>query len=252
MLVLCMRHAQRADEVDDEPWPGQADRPHDPPLSAAGREQARAAGADLAAVTAAAHPSSTRLVTSHFLRCLQTAAGVLAGLRGDGDDETVSLEVDPALGEIAGPPFITDAPWAGCAEPRDWAWTGGSPASALAAAGLPLSTPIITPAAWPSPPETLEAGHARYDRAIAAAAARAAADATPTTTLILITHGEAVRRAVTRVCPSACVYEVAHCGWVGCEWTEGEEGGGGCDDTWALLPAKSAGVGWLDPTRTVE
>ena len=246
MLVLVLRHAERADEAG-EAWDG---RPDNPPLSVKGHAQVRATGAALAAAVATSTSTRTVVVSSPFQRCLQTAAGLVEGL---GDDADIRLEVDPALGEIAGPPFIQGAPWDGCEPPGTWVWAGGSPAAALATAGLPPTTPIVSQAAWATPPESLEAGHARYDRAIAAAATRAAATAaTSTSTLILVSHGEAVRRAVTRVLGAgACVYEVRHCGWVACEWTPGGEDGdgeGGEVDpgAWTLLPGRSAGVAWLE------
>ena len=145
-----------------------------------------------------------------------------------------------------------------------WVWAGGSPAVALTATGLPAGTPVVADGdqgvpAWPHLlPERLESGHARYDAAIAAAAARAAraavageGGAATTSTapaLLLITHGEAVRRAVTRLAPTACVYEARHCGWVACVWRAGDGGDGGDDPgEWALTPGGSAGVAWLDP-----
>ena len=207
--------------------------------------QARTAGAALASTT----PPITHVAISPFLRCLQTAAGVLEGL---GEKTAgVTVEVDPGLCEILGPPFLPPGtPWTEV--DQAWLWAGGSPESALTAAGLPASTNVVSaaaPSCWPHPlPETLEAGHARYDRAIAAAAARAVilgggADSEQGT-LVLITHGEALRRAVTRISPAACVFAVQHCGVVGCEWSGGE----GDDDpwgAWALLPDESVGVGWL-------
>ena len=104
---------------------------------------------------------------------------------------------------------------------------------------------------WPGPPlpESLEAGHARYDRAISAAAARAATSACSSNgagiTLLLVSHGEAVRRAVTRVCPGAVVYEATHCGWVECAWEAGDDDDDGDPGTWALVAGGSAGVAWL-------
>jgi hypothetical protein len=146
-------------------------------------------------------------------------------------------------------------------------WAGGSPAAALAGAGLPPATPVVSShPSWPHPlPESLEAGHARYDQAIAAAAARAAVAeeergdgggecSAPTTTststrpslLLLISHGEAVRRAVTRLAPTSTVYEARHCGWVACEWRPGDGDDDGDPGEWALLAGASHGVAWID------
>lgn len=215
------------------------------PPSSINLTQAHAAGAALSA----AHGRITHIAVSPYTRCLQTAAGVLAGL-GAAAGAGVVVEVDPALSEVAGPPFVRGAPWeAATGDDGAWLWAGGSPGEALTAAGLPPDTPVVGASSlWPprSYPESLEAGHARYDGAIAAAASRAGhTGGGDGQTLLLITHGEAVRRAVTRLEPGAAVYEARHCGWVACAWRCGDDGDGDPGE-WALLPGASAGVAWLD------
>ncbi|GFR40596.1 hypothetical protein Agub_g1176, partial [Astrephomene gubernaculifera] len=77
--VIVMRHAQRQDEVEDD-WPGAeaarpGGRPWDPPLSSpCGLGQAEAAGANLLEWERRTGARIVSIVSSPFLRCLQTAA----------------------------------------------------------------------------------------------------------------------------------------------------------------------------------
>lgn len=169
---------------------------------------------------------------------------MLEGL-GEKRDGVQTVEVDTSLCEILGPPFLPPGtPWEGNGGDFSWLWAGGSLAAALAVAGLPEGTPVVDKTCWPAGlPEKIESAHSRYASAIAAAAARARRAGGSDASLLLITHGEAVRRAVTRLEPTALVFEVKHCGWVAIEWeADGQEDDPG---TWALLPDESVGVGWL-------
>lgn len=58
-------------------------------------------------------------------------------------------------------------------------------------------------------PETLDAAHARYEATIVSVAKQFAGQ-----TVVLVSHGEAVRAALRLVCPWLEVYEVAHCAHV--------------------------------------
>ena len=72
--VWLVRHGNRQDFVDRS-WRETAARPHDPPLSADGREQARETGRFLAG------EPIDHLFASPFLRAVETAARRAAGER---------------------------------------------------------------------------------------------------------------------------------------------------------------------------
>ena len=325
--VIVMRHGHRQDEADPV-WHRSARRPWDPPLSAKGRAQAREAAGDRirlsatgggsAAATPVAGASAssaaggdgvvlqgdmrpTVIITSPFLRCVQTSAGVAAALwgAGDGNEEQQRQLNDGA----AGPRWYAD--WRFCevldarvlfggrpdAAARaagkaadEWMWgdsgagsSGGSstadpPSDRLAHAmsallasereakqPLPRGVPLVPrpghPAAWKPPDaaftsggnggnngggETLAAALARYGRAIAGVMSDPSLRGE---TVLVVTHGEALRQAVAMMRPGAEVFEVRHTGFVVLEpraagVVAGEEEGGG--DAASALPAATA------------
>lgn len=77
-LVLVMRHAHREDE-DNEDWSDTAARPWDPALSPHGRAQAKEAAQNL--VAAQSQLKIEYVVTSPFLRCLQTSSEIVSQLQ---------------------------------------------------------------------------------------------------------------------------------------------------------------------------
>lgn len=83
-----VRHGERSDVADGEWWLT-ADRPHDPPLTKRGHEQARAAGHALAGETVDA------IYSSPFRRCVQTACEIAAALGGG-----IKVKIEPGLGEM--------------------------------------------------------------------------------------------------------------------------------------------------------
>eukprot|EP00668_Euglena_longa_P012581 GGOE01015041.1.p1 GENE.GGOE01015041.1~~GGOE01015041.1.p1 ORF type:complete len:240 (+),score=45.02 GGOE01015041.1:38-721(+) len=84
--VFVIRHGERLDESDPE-WRLLAPRPHDPPLSDAGKHQACQLGALLRC------EGITKVFSSPLLRCVQTA-NYIAEASGD-----VPVLVEPALFE---------------------------------------------------------------------------------------------------------------------------------------------------------
>ena len=84
--IWVLRHGERAD-VADPTWLETADRPHDPPLTALGQQQAQATA------NALANERIDAIYSSPFLRCMQTAAAV-ARARG------LPIRVEPGLGEL--------------------------------------------------------------------------------------------------------------------------------------------------------
>jgi len=106
-----MRHGEREDEVNEE-WEATSDRPYDPPLTTKGRSQAYERGRVLArALLATKSENTCVVVSSPFLRCVQTSAEVIKGMQfvygkhekggeeGGGGAPQV-LHVDFGLGEM--------------------------------------------------------------------------------------------------------------------------------------------------------
>ena len=195
-LLLVARHGARADA--DPHWRPTADHAaYNPPLSTTGRADAAA----LAALAAASRV--TRVVTSPFARCLETAAVVVSELTQQG--VLVDASVDCSLCET----LTRAAVGVGHArDPVSWRWPGGSVAAAVVAAGLPRATPVS--GKWPCYPEDAAVASARFADSLVGVAATAVAhtDGGGGATLI-ISHGDAVARAITLAVPSALVTHVS-------------------------------------------
>jgi broad specificity phosphatase PhoE len=95
-ILWLMRHGQREDHVDLD-WAKTAARPLDPALSLTGVEQARAVAHRLAA------EGITRIFTSPYLRCAETAHLVAAVLG-------VPVHVEPGIGELHHPDWSAGLP----------------------------------------------------------------------------------------------------------------------------------------------
>ena len=83
-VVIITRHAERLDYVERDTggnWQETAAEPWNTPITANGMLQAEALGRAIARVSAEhGLPPITRVMSSPFLRCLQTGAGALTGL----------------------------------------------------------------------------------------------------------------------------------------------------------------------------
>ena len=84
--IFAVRHGERADHADGN-WHETAERPHDPPLTPLGLEQAASTGLALSTERVDA------VYSSPFTRCMQTASAIAKhhGLR---------LRVEPGIGEM--------------------------------------------------------------------------------------------------------------------------------------------------------
>jgi len=94
--VWILRHARRRD-VDDPGWATTAPRPHDPPLSEAGRAQAAALARSLA------DEGIGRLFSSPFLRCIETAAPLAERLG-------LPIRPEPGLSEWLNREWFAESP----------------------------------------------------------------------------------------------------------------------------------------------
>jgi broad specificity phosphatase PhoE len=95
-VVWLLRHGERED-FHDLDWGRTAERPHDPGLSRAGIEQARAAGVRLA------DEGIRRIFTSPYLRCAQTAHLVAERVR-------VPVHIERGIGELHHPDWTAGVP----------------------------------------------------------------------------------------------------------------------------------------------
>ncbi|KAJ2699541.1 hypothetical protein H4R19_005531 [Coemansia spiralis] len=122
-----VRHGERVDHVDDS-WAQTAAAPYDPPLTAEGHEQAGKTGALIhrleqqamrRAGASTSQQTSFRVLTSPFLRCAQTAGGLVSGFQqeaqatGDGTAATTTgwtVAVEPGLSEMMSESYFATPP----------------------------------------------------------------------------------------------------------------------------------------------
>ncbi|KAK9828706.1 hypothetical protein WJX72_001631 [[Myrmecia] bisecta] len=228
-LLATLRHGLRQDEVDPG-WSDTAGRPWDPPLSEQGWQQARDVADKLRDF------GIGWVVVSPFLRCLQTARAIVEELR-----TPVKWEVNCALGEVMSQRYLSGL---GRALPSgrvaDWFWQGKSLQEGVSEE-LGTCDFDMAQSGFVEPPESIEQTHTRYARALQEVADRHASD-----NVLIVSHGEAVRRSVTFVLPWAQVYEVQHCGYTG---LQREQDADGDWDEWHLLDqSKVSGVAWTEHT----
>eukprot|EP00879_Flechtneria_rotunda_P015311 GHRR01016005.1.p1 GENE.GHRR01016005.1~~GHRR01016005.1.p1 ORF type:complete len:322 (+),score=98.43 GHRR01016005.1:3358-4323(+) len=243
--LIVMRHGHRQDE-EDSFWHQTAKRPWDPPLSMKGRVEAAAAAAKIGDLLV------DYVISSPFKRCLQTSAGVVAGL----GLSTGQWLVDWQLAEVCDARVL----FGGQSELMErlqqqavnvWMWGGLALAEALnqfvnqdcklnrvGIKPLPRTTPL------PHYPETLEQGLNRYAKALQEIAHSFAGK-----TVLLVTHGECVRQAVAMAEPLSEVFEVIHTGYVILQHTRQQASGPGGKPVskWQITSQPGeTGVLWLE------
>lgn len=237
-LMLVMRHGHRQDEEQHD-WHLSATRPWDPPLSKLGRRQARLAGTQLQ------NQGIQIVITSPFVRCLQTSAEIVAelGLKPG------HWLVDWGLAEVCGQrQMCFQRP---DAEPPlhstldTWMWKGQDIKGALEAflqeeasnSGVGFA-PEPSGGTLPVYPETLAQAVSRYHATLQAIMSQH-----PGTNVLVVSHGDVVGSAVTLQQPGAVVYEVNHTGYARLQRSRGVMGGW---EEWTLAcePGQS-GVSWF-------
>eukprot|EP00884_Botryococcus_braunii_P020022 jgi/Botrbrau1/6703/Bobra.0202s0040.1 len=238
--LLAMRHGERIDGTVDD-WEQSAAQVWNPPLTERGKAEVQRHAKDLAAF------SLQHIFVSPFLRCIQTAALLQDGLQ----DCHLTITVDPALSEVFSEKLLF-----GKARPAD-----------ISALDTWMKSPEDIQQAWldaggsgdvqwsdnpfPDYPETLEDAHRRYTTAYEDIE-RTADGAN----VLVVTHGEAVRRSVLRIQPMALVYEVNYAGWTSSWRVMGPPAAAADDedeevdeDTWGLWhlqsPDPARGVAWV-------
>jgi broad specificity phosphatase PhoE len=189
-VLWLLRHGNRQDFIDMD-WGKTAARPHDPPLSSDGMDQALRAGERLGG------EGIEHIFTSPYLRCAQTAELVARRI-------AAPVDVEPGLGELNHPD-----------------WTAGLPALLslveLAAATAPFAG-THSQVHEPAYPETIEQAFIRAEKT-----ARALTETYPGT-LLLVSHAVAIIGIVRGLtghsddlhCPVASLFRLERMGaaWV--------------------------------------
>ncbi|KAJ2450646.1 hypothetical protein EV183_004146 [Coemansia sp. RSA 2336] len=98
--VTCyfVRHGERIDHIDDT-WIRNAAVPYDPPLTAEGLLQAQRTGALISSLESSLDPAEYLVLTSPFLRCLQTAQAIQQGYMADRPGSW-KIAIEPGLSEV--------------------------------------------------------------------------------------------------------------------------------------------------------
>ncbi|MEW5309627.1 MAG: hypothetical protein WDW38_001504 [Sanguina aurantia] len=204
-----MRHGHRQDE-EQRSWHEFAEHPWNPPLSALGRKQARAAGEKMKAL------GIEYIITSPFLRCLQTSSEIVSAMGlTHGQwllDWSMAEMCEPRL-LFAGRPellhSIADRPII------EWMWDGMDTKAAVESflkTEKPISGVTISPVLWnlttPVFPETMPTALLRYQGQILTFMRDFEGRK-----VLVVSHGEAVRAAVNHIQEDSLVYEVDHTGY---------------------------------------
>ncbi|XP_061364973.1 uncharacterized protein LOC133308367 [Gastrolobium bilobum] len=212
--VIVMRHGDRMDNFEPL-WASTAARPWDPPLAQAGRIRAFQTGRRLR--QSLGFPIH-RVFVSPFLRCVQTAAGVVVALSaiddgpgtatGDGvpiDASKVKVSVEYGLCEMMNREAIRlDV------APKDGNWGFDiSEREAMLPAGTVDNNVARVYKELPLWEEPVLQTRARYQQII-----KDLADKYPNENLLLVTHGEGVGVALSSFKKNAAVNEVQYCAYV--------------------------------------
>ncbi|KAJ9463032.1 hypothetical protein DIPPA_25635 [Diplonema papillatum] len=224
--VYVVRHGEREDEINPE-WIELSDRRYDPPLTSQGRIDARRVASELVKLPSEQQPNA--VVTSPFLRCLQTAATIYDELQKSSPDDVECARriiVDFDLSEVHNPQFMKcdDAP----------VFTHAKVVKQLRLI-VGDDVKVSFTGTQPEYPEPLKKARKRYDSALLTSPL-------PRQNTVLVSHGEAVARAVTTLNPNALVFETKYCSYIsrsrqspyhpwhlvtksgetGCSWSEEE------------------------------
>ncbi|XP_042055994.1 uncharacterized protein LOC121800490 [Salvia splendens] len=210
--VVVMRHGDRLDNVAPL-WSASAPRPWDPPLADDGHLRAYAAGDKLNK-----HLSFPihRVFVSPFLRCLQTASGVVSALcavDNKSDDPNNAVAINPSkikvsmeyglcemMNSLAIRPKVA---------PKDGIFSFDiSQCESVLPAGTIDNTIEMVYEELPGWQETREGARDRYMQVITSLADKYLSE-----NLLLVTHGEGVGTTIARCFEDVEVAEVEYCAY---------------------------------------
>ncbi|ESW12764.1 hypothetical protein PHAVU_008G140400 [Phaseolus vulgaris] len=211
--VVVMRHGERIDNLEPS-WAATAARPWDPPLAEPGRKRALETGRRLRENLGF---PIRRVFVSPFLRCLQTAEELVSSLAAveEGDSTTGDgVTVDPLKVKVSVEYGLCEMMNSKAIRPNVAPKDGNmrfdmAECEAMLPAGIVDKNVERVYKEFPHWGESdLQAGE-RYKHLI-----KDLADKYPTQNLLLITHGEGVKVAVSSLRKDAEVEEVQYCGYV--------------------------------------
>ncbi|KAL2319936.1 hypothetical protein Fmac_028905 [Flemingia macrophylla] len=213
--VVVMRHGDRIDNFDPQ-WVSQATRPWDPPLVQQGLVRAFATGRKFRNhLPFAFH----RVFVSPFLRCLQTAAQVVAALSAVADDASRptadGVPIDPSKLKVSVEYGLCEMMSRAAIKlevaPKDgnWGFDISEREAMLPAGTVDKNVERVYKELpqWEEDPELHT--RPRYKQIV-----KDLADKYPTENLLLVTHGEGVGVAFSSFKKGTTVYEVDYCGYV--------------------------------------
>ncbi|KAL7125914.1 hypothetical protein ABFS83_14G148600 [Erythranthe nasuta] len=214
--VVVMRHGDRMDNLVPL-WAASAPRPWDPPLADDGLVRSFGIGEKFRKQLA--FPIH-RIIVSPFLRCLQTAAEVVAGLcavsnRSDDPNDLSSngVVIDPSKIKVSIEYGLSEmmnnlAIRANVA-PKDGIFTFDiSQCQAVLPAGTIDTSAEMVYKELPKWQETVEEARARYLDVM-----KALSNKYPSENLLLVTHGEGVGAVVSGCLKDVMVYDVEYCAY---------------------------------------
>ncbi|KAL2336868.1 hypothetical protein Fmac_011314 [Flemingia macrophylla] len=198
--VVVMRHGERFDNLEPS-WVATAARPWDPPLAEAGRKRAFETGKRLR--QGLGFPIR-RVFVSPFLRCLQTAVQLVPSLSAVDEPSKVKVSVEYGLCEMMNSRAIRPN-----VAPKD-----GNMGFDITECEAMLPHETVdknVERVYKELPQweesVLQAGE-RYQQLI-----KNLADKYPSDNLLLVTHGEGVKVAVSSFRKNIVVNEVDYCGY---------------------------------------
>eukprot|EP00930_Biecheleria_cincta_P040784 TRINITY_DN27933_c0_g1_i1.p1 TRINITY_DN27933_c0_g1~~TRINITY_DN27933_c0_g1_i1.p1 ORF type:complete len:555 (-),score=74.72 TRINITY_DN27933_c0_g1_i1:236-1900(-) len=191
-LFGVVRHAERADDIfafhNGQRWTGSKDGrtwPLDPPLSDSGHDQAQVLATDIQNFAAQRGSEFHVVISSPYLRCVQTAAHICKQL-----GPNVRLLVDQSLAEVHGPEVM------GAEKPRAPIRTAAVGREFCRSLGVCcVSRPIGQAPEWP---ETLQGARQRFALRFLSHLRRAAKGRR---NFLLVTHADCVG-SVLKIIPS--------------------------------------------------
>eukprot|EP01064_Diplonema_japonicum_P003414 TRINITY_DN12200_c0_g1_i1.p1 TRINITY_DN12200_c0_g1~~TRINITY_DN12200_c0_g1_i1.p1 ORF type:complete len:289 (+),score=52.79 TRINITY_DN12200_c0_g1_i1:41-868(+) len=206
-FVYTVRHGEREDAVDDN-WVKLSDRPYDPPLTADGRQQAKEVATKLLQLPRNETPNV--VISSPYIRCLQTAAIIYHELKKGSSDEVPiasKIIVHHDLSEVQEPRTLSSTVRPEFEDDKVEAAVltvlkGLAEDGVFSESDLPN---VVVHGIQPPFPESHRQANARYDHAFT--------DILPSSrqNTVLVTHGIAIGRSITSLSPNSVVYKANYC-----------------------------------------
>ena len=202
--IFVVRHGHRSD--DDPTWAEEILRPWDPELTKQGHDCAFKTGQDIKILCESLNITINQIISSPFLRCLQTASNLAKGIEYSG-----LIHLDHGVGELMNPHVMKIDKLTEIQQTR------------LNETGLCIDQKQIQtlfPSQFssddsPVPLASLEAGESRTSNGSGYARFRSSIDRIGLNTcdqnIIICTHGDGVAAAISKVLPSAMVYAAEYC-----------------------------------------